>query len=588
MHFKRESKKTNCNSIPHIILVFLVLFAVHANGALKETVVQVADETNYTYYNPEVKISPSGAIYVVYEAKNSITGRSDIFLNKYENGSTSFVKNLSESAIRSYWPDIDISDDGSIHVVWINQAGSTISVKYRHFNGNSWSNIMSFGQLNDILFIEDLRMTVDEAGNVFAVMSKFEKPSALKIMTRYGDEMKIEEFPFTNGRTKHADIAADKDYIHVVWQHYFGGVNHIHYSKRDNKPGSTWQPYIDLKHNGAQRPRMSEGVDDIPHVTVAFKQEGSKRRIYYEKWNGSKFDGLKEVSPLDRMESNNFVDMAAVDLDNVIVTMQQGGAFNGRNISYNWKQNGVWTGNLPFPATMVYTPTRKSIDLKFDRLFAILAFTSTDSEVYLLIAEEKGSGANPPTAAYTMTPSSGSAPLTVQFDASSSKDPGGSLKSYRWVIADNIYAVGKTVSHTFTEEGSYDVKLIVFDNENNYDEETGRVDVVNILPPLNVKYEIIQQRGFITWAYLGKVSWAVNPGNEAGGIDVVKYNIYRKLVGESDYSLYDSVTAPGNYLYYDRLGKEKQDYQYAVTAVDDQGRESAMSVCASPADPELK
>jgi PKD repeat protein len=577
MQIRRETNKSFWDSFFYIAPVFLILFTIQVKGGLKETTVKIADDANYTYYNPEVKIGPSGAVYVAYEAKNNITGRSDIFLNKYENGSVSFVKNISESSIRSYWPDIDIAGDGSIHAVWANQSGRTVMVKYRYFDGSAWSGIISFGQINDVDFIEDLRMTVDDEGNVFAVVSQFLSPSVLKFMSKYGDKISFEEFPFKNGRTKHADIAADKNHVHIIWQYYHNRQNVIAYSKRENKPGSSWEPFTDLKHNGCQRPRMSEGRDDMPQVTFALKQDSSRRKVYYEKWNGSKFDGIKEVSPLDRTESNNFVDMAAVDLDNVIVTMQQGGAFNGKNISYNWQQNGVWTGNFPFSATTTFTPTRQSIDLKFDRLYAALAFASKEAEVYLLLTEEKGSGVNPPTAAFTMTPSSGSSPLTVQFNASTSKDAGGNIKSYRWIIGGTTFATGKTAGHTFTEEGSYDVKLIVFDNENNYDEETGKVDVVDILPPLNVQYEIILQRGFLTWAYLGKVTWTVNPGNETGGIAVVKYNIYRKSAGEANYSYYDSVSAQESNLYYDRLGKEEQDYRYTVTAVDDQGRESALA-----------
>lgn len=590
MLISRETKKFKTKSIIYSALALLLVFVVHANGALKETTVTVAHETNFTYYNPDVKISPTtGAVYVVYEAMDHTTGRSDVFLSKYENGSVSFVKNVSEANVRSYWPDIDITNDGKIHIVWANQSGRTVIVKYRSFDGSNWSNIISFGQLNDIDFIEDLRMAVDESGNVFAVLSRFLKPTAMKFMSKYGDKISFEELPFKAGRTKHGEVAADKDYIHMIWQYYYGGVNHITYSRRENKPGSSWQPLLDMKHNGCQRPRMSEGIDDIPQVVFARKDANARRKIFYEKWNVDKFDSLKEVSPLDRLESNNFAAIAAVDIDNVIITMQQGGSSRGKNISYNWQQNGVWTGNQAFYETTKIQPTRYGIDLKFDSLYAALAFTDREVAVYLLTAEEKGSGSNLPTAAFTMTPESGSSPLEVEFDASSSKDPGGAVKSYRWDFSDGTLVTGKKVTHTFTEEGTYDVQLTVFDNEHNYDRETGKVEVVNILPPLNVAYEILQQRGFLTWAYLGKVTWDDNPANAAGGINVVKYNIYRRLAGEAEYSYYDSVTAPGNNIYYDPLGKGQQNYQYTVTAVDDQDRESAMpqsiSLTSSPPTP---
>jgi PKD repeat protein len=69
-----------------------------------------------------------------------------------------------------------------------------------------------------------------------------------------------------------------------------------------------------------------------------------------------------------------------------------------------------------------------------------------------------------PTAAATATPTAGTAPLTVQFDASASTDSDGSIASYLWKFGDGSTATGKTASHTYTTAADYTATLVVTDN----------------------------------------------------------------------------------------------------------------------------
>jgi alpha-tubulin suppressor-like RCC1 family protein len=70
-----------------------------------------------------------------------------------------------------------------------------------------------------------------------------------------------------------------------------------------------------------------------------------------------------------------------------------------------------------------------------------------------------------PVASFTATPSSGTVPLTVQFDASASKDSDGSIASYGWNFGDGSAAgAGVTATHVFQSTGTYTVTLTVTDN----------------------------------------------------------------------------------------------------------------------------
>ena len=74
-------------------------------------------------------------------------------------------------------------------------------------------------------------------------------------------------------------------------------------------------------------------------------------------------------------------------------------------------------------------------------------------------------GINPPTAVFTANPTSGSAPLTVSFDASGSSDPdAGDTLSFSWDFGDGTSGNGVAPSHTYNSEGIYVVTLTVQDS----------------------------------------------------------------------------------------------------------------------------
>lgn len=447
----------------------------------EETLVTIANNSNYRYAKPEVKISPSGDIYVVYEAKNDTTGQSEIFLSKYTpSGEVEFVKNISESSTFSYEPEIDIRSNGDIHIAWCEQTSETHAIKYRYYNGSSWSRIYHFGQVENSTNIEDLRIAVDPSGNVFVVFMYW--PQALCIIaSKYGEDIYFEDFP-EGGRLKHADVAVDNNYIHVVWQYRAIGsdIYTIGYQRRPNRPNAEWDDWIDVGLDATQRPRLSLDNSGNPHV-VFFENFGTTRTLWYRRGNGSSFTTPQVMSSTEDVETLHFCDVVAINAENVLVSMQRGGWEGGLNVAYNWKQNGQWSGYSAFSKTFGLSPTKQSIDLVADRFFAACAFAEGDEAVYLLLIEESG---NPigtaPIANFTYSPQSGNVPLVVTLDASLSSDPGGQITAYNWNFGDGTTGTGRVTTHTYRAEGKYTITLTVTDNEG----KTGTIShVVEAIQP---------------------------------------------------------------------------------------------------------
>ncbi|MCB1691244.1 MAG: S8 family serine peptidase [Pseudomonadales bacterium] len=70
-----------------------------------------------------------------------------------------------------------------------------------------------------------------------------------------------------------------------------------------------------------------------------------------------------------------------------------------------------------------------------------------------------------PLPAFTLSVSSGIAPLDVAFDATASSDPDGRIVTWRWDFGDGSASTGPQVSHVFNSPGTYDVQLTVTDDD---------------------------------------------------------------------------------------------------------------------------
>lgn len=90
-----------------------------------------------------------------------------------------------------------------------------------------------------------------------------------------------------------------------------------------------------------------------------------------------------------------------------------------------------------------------------------------------------GTSNQAPIASFSATPSSGTVPLPVSFNASASSDNEGPIASYVWDFGDGSSGSGVNPSHTYTQAGLYTATLTVTDQGGLTDNETTNIQVNN-------------------------------------------------------------------------------------------------------------
>jgi uncharacterized repeat protein (TIGR01451 family) len=123
----------------------------------------------------------------------------------------------------------------------------------------------------------------------------------------------------------------------------------------------------------------------------------------------------------------------------------------------------------------------------YDQMPNSLAFTGS----YTVDSNQVCRPNTPPVAVLTATPTSGNAPLTVNFDGSGSYDPDtapppDTIASYTFNFGDGSAAVTQsapTISHTYNAAGDYPARLTVTDSRGAASTNTAQVVISVTAPP---------------------------------------------------------------------------------------------------------
>ena len=132
-----------------------------------------------------------------------------------------------------------------------------------------------------------------------------------------------------------------------------------------------------------------------------------------------------------------------------------------------------------------------------------------------------------PIANFSASTTYGSAPLSVNFDASASTDPDGDVLSFSWDFGDGTTAQGEIVSHMYTNVGSYLATLTANDGLQS-DQETITIIVNNSSPGSNT-VAFTDGTSLIAQDNFSGLAMGVIDMNGDGKDDIVQFNSARNL-----------------------------------------------------------
>ncbi|WP_329107176.1 ThuA domain-containing protein [Micromonospora sp. NBC_01699] len=125
-------------------------------------------------------------------------------------------------------------------------------------------------------------------------------------------------------------------------------------------------------------------------------------------------------------------------------------------------------------------------------------------------------GERSPIAVANAEPTSGPAPLAVQFSSAGSRDPDGGTLTYAWNFGDNATSTDPNPAHTYAAAGNYNAQLTVTNPKGRTAVANIPVTVGNTAPTVSIEFP--PDGGFFEWGDL--VKYKVNVTDpEDGTID---------------------------------------------------------------------
>jgi PKD repeat protein len=437
--------------------------------------VNISKSPNWESWAPRVAADSAGNFYVVWvELYSKSSG--DAFFAKYTKSTKTWStpKNLSNSGgVTGESQDncgIAADDSDNIHVVW---AENSI-VRMRSLAGGTWTEAGTIGEGNQL---EGAKVAATGDGNLYFVW--YGRDGIVRSRARVNGNWESVKQISSRARSKFADIAVGNASVIVVFAQKGSYYYNAAYTIRAVTYGAGWsapsvaspeerdQIYPDVEFLNGTTPNIVFGYENMP---------GEGARISHCAWTGSGFGSPQKISRDETVHCPSLVATGS----GLVAVWQVGGWNNGVSVDYNIFSGGEWATPIVIPNSSGGTYG----DAAFDPSGTGLAVWDGDGEIWALLItrEEPPPDNKPPVALFSFSPTTGSAPLEVNFNAGASYDPDGTIVSYAWSFGDGKSGSGKTVSHTFAKPGTFTAELIVVDNQGASATAMHSLEVVNQPP----------------------------------------------------------------------------------------------------------
>jgi PKD repeat protein len=571
--------------------------------------------------NPHMDMGADGVIHLVWA--DGAGSNRDVFYGKYKNGAWQGSRaKVFSSPYNSNWQRIGIYQNNVLNVVWGSAMTGGISQHWRIRNtwkidgfwnstgkilskNATWTGDWDLAMHPDIFCKGDKAYVVWHEGNHSTMSIKFSEKQG------NGDWSYPIDITPTGKMYNWPGIVVDSsDNVHVICSKTGGNV------WSTSRRSGTWSALKPINQSKHTRGFVTLDIDD-KDVLHAVYQAGSY--IYYNygstggNWGQETkvSNGKEDMYPAVAADNNGFVHVVWCEADE---------GYNG-DVYYSKLEAGYLADTNSPTASFTHTPQAGAPPLKVyfdaagssdsdgtiesyswdfgdgfygDGLKPTHTFTKRDVyTVTLTVVDNDGLSAtakgnvyvsDPPVAKFTITPPTGVAPVTINFDASTSYDPDGKIVKYRWDYGDNTFGNGEKTAHNYEAADDYTVTLEVFDNYGIGTTASKEVQILRVYPPLDVQYGFKVNRNLFSIEYYSDITWTQNPGNVQYGINIVAYKVYRREKGSQTFLDLASVSGDTFFSWDRRLEESDENrFEYRVTALDDLGNESYLDAQAAPA-----
>jgi cytochrome c len=219
--------------------------------------------------------------------------------------------------------------------------------------------------------------------------------------------------------------------------------------------------------------------------------------------------------------------------------------YDGKAVFGEWNQNKLYTMQVSADGKSLVDinqllpgmSTIRPMDMEFgpDGALYIIEWgtgfggNNDDSGVYRI---DYIAGDRAPIATAAAQPTSGAAPLAVQFSSAGSRDPDGQAITFAWTFGDGGTSTEANPAHTYTSNGNFTAQLTVTDSEGRSATANVPVTVGNTQP--TVKITLPPNGGFYDWG--DQVAFTVQVTDpEDGPVDCSKVQV-QYLLGHDEHA----------------------------------------------------
>ncbi|TET91394.1 MAG: hypothetical protein E3J35_02975 [Methanomassiliicoccales archaeon] len=275
----------------------LDIYYRHFDGISWQPEQEISTDTGSEFqYEPSISVE-SGMAHVVWE--DTVSGDWDIFYRRFNGTGWEVEERISFDPSTGFQYNPSMSVEGStVHVVWHDDNGGDLDIKYRYFDGTAWqpefemnTDTTTEAQFDPSVAADGVKVHVvwqdGGDGDWDLYYRQFDGTSWLAEVELSSDSgSESQESP---------SIVAEGGRVYVVWQDWGDGDLDIYFRYFD---GATWQPEQEISTDSGTEPQINPSITaEAGNAYVVWEDmEGGDFDILYRQFNGVGWQPEEEIS----------------------------------------------------------------------------------------------------------------------------------------------------------------------------------------------------------------------------------------------------------------------------------------------------